>query len=128
MANNKNITDLYGVINEFMEGYQPRTKSLKDENVYLSVYSHSILNRWKNYYCQLWNAHGVNNITETEIYTAEPLVPELSSSEVEIAIENLRRYKSPDIYQIVVEMIQAGGNILLSEIHNLLFLFGIRKN
>jgi hypothetical protein len=86
MTNNKNITDLYGGINEFMEGYQPRTKLLKDENVYLFAYSHSILNRWKNYDCQLWNARGVNSIMKTEIYTAEPLVPEPSSSEVEIAV------------------------------------------
>jgi hypothetical protein len=35
--------------------------------------------------------------TETEIHTAEPLVPEPSSSEVEIAIEKLKRYKSPGI-------------------------------
>jgi hypothetical protein len=36
-----------------------------------------------------------------EIHTAEPLVPEPSPSEVEIAIANLRSYKFPDIDQIL---------------------------
>jgi hypothetical protein len=53
----------------------------------------------------------------TEIHTAEPLVPEPSSSEVEIDIEKLKRYKSPGIDQIPAELIQAGGNTLRSEIH-----------
>jgi hypothetical protein len=47
--------------------------------------SHSILYRWKNYFCQLLNVHWVNDVRQTEIHTAEPLVPEPSSSEVEIA-------------------------------------------
>jgi hypothetical protein len=46
-------------------------------------------NRWKNYFRHLLNVHGVNDVRQTEIHTAEPLVPEPSSSEVEIAIEKL---------------------------------------
>jgi hypothetical protein len=37
--------------------------------------------------------HGVSDIRQTEKHTAEPLVPEPSSFEVEIAIERLERYK-----------------------------------
>jgi hypothetical protein len=33
---------------------------------------------------------GVNNVRQTEIHTAEPLVPEPSFIEVEIAIEKLK--------------------------------------
>jgi hypothetical protein len=66
---------------------------VKGENGDLLADSHSILIRWKNYFCQLLNVHGVNDVRQTEIYTAEPLVPEPSSSEVEIAIEKLKRYK-----------------------------------
>jgi hypothetical protein len=75
------------------------------------------VNGWKNYFCQLLNVHGVNNVRQTEIHTAEPLVPEPSFFEVEIAIEKLKGDKSPDIDQILVELIQAGGNTLHSEIH-----------
>jgi hypothetical protein len=38
---------------------------------------------------------------------------------VEIAIAKLRRYKSPDIDQILTKLIQARGEMLNSEIHNL---------
>jgi hypothetical protein len=42
-------------------------------------------------------------------YTLEPLVPEHSSFEVEIAVGKLKRYKSPDFSQIPAELIEAGG-------------------
>jgi hypothetical protein len=45
----------------------------KEENGDLLADSHSILNRWTN--CQLLNVHGVNDVRQTEIHTAEPLVP-----------------------------------------------------
>ena len=34
------------------------------------------------------NVHGVNDVRQTEIHTAEPLVLEPSAFEVEMAIEN----------------------------------------
>jgi hypothetical protein len=92
-------------MNEFEKGYQPRTNMVKEENGDLLADSHSILNRWKNYFCQLLNVHGVNDVRQTEIQTAEPLVPEPSSSDVEIAIEKMKRYKSPGIDQITAELI-----------------------
>jgi len=49
--------------------------------------------------------------------TAEPLMPKPSSFDVEITIENLKRYKFPGINQILIELIQAGGNTLWFEIH-----------
>jgi hypothetical protein len=50
-----------------------------------------------------------------------------SPFKVEITTEKLTRYISPGIYQILAEIIQAGGNTLHSEIHNLLSLFRIIK-
>jgi hypothetical protein len=44
--------------------------------------------------------HGVNNVRQTEIHTAELLVSEPCSFEVEIAIERFKRYKLPGIDQI----------------------------
>jgi hypothetical protein len=61
---------------------------------------------------QLLNVHGV-------IYTAEPLVPQPNSFEAKIAIEKLKRYKSSGTDKIPVEIIQAGGKTLCSEIHRL---------
>jgi hypothetical protein len=93
----------------------------------LLAYSHNILNRWKNYVCQLLYVHDINDVRHREMHTAEPLVPELNSVEVGIYIEKLKRYKSPAIDQTPAEVIQVGGNTLCSEIMNLLLLFGTRK-
>ena len=49
--------------------------------------SHSILAGWRNHFSQLLNAHGVNDVRHTEIHTAEPLLPEPSAFEVELATE-----------------------------------------
>jgi hypothetical protein len=52
--------------------------------------------------------------------TAEPLVPEPSAFEVEMATEKFKRYKSQGIDQIPAELIKAGGSKICSEIHKLI--------
>jgi hypothetical protein len=46
------------------------------------------LNRLKNYFCQLLNVNGINDVRQTEIHTAETLVglPGPSSFKAEIAV------------------------------------------
>jgi hypothetical protein len=66
------------------------------------------------------NVHGVKDVRQTEIHTAEPLVHKPSDSEVEMAIEKLKRHKSPGIDQIPAELIKAGGRAIHSEIHKLI--------
>jgi len=62
----------------------------------------------------------VNGVRLPEIRAAEPLVPELSTFEVEMAIEKLKRHKSPAIDQIPAEVIKVGGTTIRSVIHNLI--------
>jgi hypothetical protein len=71
-SKNKNIRDLYRGINEFKKGYQPRTNLVKDERGDLLADPHKILNRWKNYFCQLLNVHRAGGVRQTEMQTAEP--------------------------------------------------------
>jgi len=101
---------------------------VKGENGNLLADSHSILNRWKNYLCQLLNAHCINDVRQTETHTAGPLVPETSSFDVEITIEDLERYKSPGTDQIPVELIQVGVIYYVPRSIGILILFRIRKN
>jgi hypothetical protein len=65
------------------------------------------------------NVHGVHDVRQTDIHTAEPLVPEPSLVEVEIAIGKLKRYKFPGTDQIPAELIKAGSETLYSEIQKL---------
>ena len=115
-----NIRDLYRGINDFKKGNQPRTIIVKDERGDLVAETHSIMERWRNYFSQLLNVHGVNDIRQGEIHTAEPLVPEPSAFEVELAIEKLKSHKSPSTDQISAEMIKAAGRTIRCAIHKLI--------
>jgi hypothetical protein len=92
---------------------------VKDQNADLLADFHNILNRWKNYFSQLLNVYNVSDVRQIDVHTAEALVPGPSCLEVETAIANLKKYKSPGSDQIPAELIQAGGKILLSAIHKL---------
>jgi hypothetical protein len=93
-SKNKNVRDLYRGINEFKEGYQNRINLVKDERGDLLADPHKIF------------------VRQNEIHTPEPLVPESSASEIEVATGKLKRYKSPGVDQIPAELIQTGGETL----------------
>jgi hypothetical protein len=59
-------------INDFKKGYQPRTNVVKDEKGDLVTDFHSILAGWRNHFLQLFNVHGVSDVNQAEIHTAEP--------------------------------------------------------
>jgi hypothetical protein len=52
-SKNKNIRELYKGINKFKKGYQPRTNLIKNERGDPLANPHKMLNRWKDYFCQL---------------------------------------------------------------------------
>jgi hypothetical protein len=66
------------------------------------------------------NVHGVNDVRQTEIHTAESLVPKPSASQVELATEKLKSHKLPGIDQIPAELIKTGGKVIRCEIHKLI--------
>jgi hypothetical protein len=82
------------------KGYQPRTDIIKEEKGDLVTYSHSILARWKNNFSQLYIVYGINSVRQTAIPSTEPLVPEPRSCEVEMAMEKVKRHKSPGSDQV----------------------------
>ena len=66
---------------------------------------------------------GLMALGRQEIHTAEPLVPELSVFDVELAIEKLKSHKSPGIDHIPTELIKAGGGKIRYEIHKLISIW-----
>ena len=74
----------------------------------------------RNYFSQPLNVHGVNDVRQTDIHTAKPLVPEPSAFEFELVNEKLKSHKSPGIDQIPPELIKAGGKTIHCEIHKLI--------
>jgi hypothetical protein len=73
----------------------------------------------ENFFNQLLNVHGVHDVRQMDIQTAEPLVPEPSLVIVETAIEKLRKYKSLGTDQFLAKLIKAGGETLHSKIHEI---------
>jgi len=49
-------------INEFKEGYKPRSKLIKEENGDLLPNFHSTLNRWKNCFSHVLNVHVIKGV------------------------------------------------------------------
>ena len=67
----------------------------------------SVLARWRNHFSQLLDILGFNDVRQTEIHTAEPLVFEPSAFEFELAIE--KQKITNHIVQIPAELIKPGG-------------------
>ena len=76
--------------------------------------------RWRNYFSQLLNVHGVNDVRPTEIHTAGPLEPEPRAFEFELAIGDIKCHNSPGVVQISAELFKAGDRTFSNEIHNLI--------
>jgi hypothetical protein len=70
---------------------------------------------WKNHFSQLLNIHGVSDVRQAEIHTAEPLVPEPSAFQVEMTVENTKRYIS-GTDQIPAEVIKIVDRTICFEI------------
>ena len=111
---------MYRGIGEFKKGYQPRTNTVKDEKCDLVTDSHNILAKWRKHLSKLINTNVVNDVRQTKIHTAEPLVPEPSTFEIELATEKPRSHKSPGIHQIPAELIKTGGRTIHYENHKLI--------
>jgi hypothetical protein len=97
---------------------------VKDENCNLLGYSHSLLNRWKNYFSQLLNVHRVSDVRQIEIHVAELLVPDPRPFEVEIAVAKLKKCKLPGGDQIPADLFKQ--EVKRYSI-NSLFLFRVRQ-
>jgi len=91
---------------------------LKDENGDVLTDSDNILNKVKNYFCQIQDVNGVNDVRQTEIHTAEPLVDEPNLSRFKLL--EMKRYKSQGANQTPAEPIKAGGETRSSETHTLI--------
>jgi hypothetical protein len=63
--------------------------------------------------------HNVSDVRQIDVHMAEPLVPYPSHLEVEIAFAKWKKYKSSGSDQIPAELIEAGGETLLSAVHKL---------
>ena len=71
--------------------------------------------------------HGVIDGRQTEIHTTEPLLPEPSAFEFELAFEKQKSHKSPGIDQIPAELFKAVVSAIRYEIHKLVTSIGNKE-
>jgi hypothetical protein len=64
---------------------------MKDENGDLIADSDNILNRWRNYFCQLVNVNRVSDVKQMEIVTAEQLVSDPSPYKLELLLQKVKK-------------------------------------
>ena len=69
---------MYKGINEFKKGYQPRAYVIKKHDGTIVADTTSILSRRKQFFRNLQNINQSTNHKGSEIYTAEPEIPEPS--------------------------------------------------
>jgi hypothetical protein len=91
---------------------------VKVENGDLHADSHNILNRWKNYFFQLFNVH-FSDVRQIEVHTAEPLVLVPVVLKLKLLLQRL---------QVYITSSQQEANCYCPRSTNSLILFGIRKN
>jgi len=72
------------------------------------------LARRRNYFSQLLNVHGVNDIRQTEIHTTESLVPETSAFEFELPTEKLKVTDHQALIKSHQNLLTLYGPVLLS--------------
>ena len=73
------------------------------------------------------DVHEVNDDRQTAKQTEEPLVPELSAFEVEMATEKLKSHKLSGTDQIPAELIKAGVRTIRCAIHKLIISIWIKE-
>jgi hypothetical protein len=59
---------------------------------------HSSLARWRNHFSQLLNVQVANDVRQTEMHTIQPLVSETSSSEIDMAIEKIKKDTNHQVF------------------------------
>ena len=119
-SKSKNNRDLYRGISDFKKGYQHKTNILNEEKDRLFTESHCILARWGKHFSQLLNIRGFTDVMQIEVQRAEPLVSESSAFEFEMAVEKLKRRRSPDNDHISAELFKAGSRTIRYGIHTLI--------
>jgi hypothetical protein len=110
----------YQGVNDFKKDYQLRTNRVKFKIGDLVTYCHSILATWRNHFSKLLVVQEFNVVRQRQMDTAEPLVPESSAFDVEMAIEKMNRHILLSIDQIPAELIKTRCRTIRYDIHKLI--------
>ena len=109
-------------VSYFQRSYQPRNNVVKKKNGDFNADSLNISALSRKRFYQLRTVLGTNDVRQTEIHTADPLVSESSAFVFEMADEELKRHKSEQ------HLLKQEVEQFALRCFHLLILFGIRRN
>jgi len=92
---------------------------IKWQYTWFVIYSWFFINSPSELTFWIAYVHEVNDVRQADIHTAEPLMSKPSAFEIEMAIEKVKRHKSPGTDQLPAVLMKAGGRTIHSEIHKL---------
>ncbi|CAF3677816.1 unnamed protein product [Rotaria socialis] len=118
-----NTRQAYSLIKTLKKKFVPRTTAIKNEDGTMAQSKDNVKERWTQYCSDLYKDDGGGDEIVRELENISPSYQDDSQdilySEVNQAIQTLKSNKSPGSDGITAEMIQAGGEQLIHQIHAL---------
>ena len=114
----------YKLIRETRKKWQGRQSAIRDKNGVMLQSKEEISQRWTEYCSELYKENGdyrdvVNELNSIAPPPREDIDETILYSEVEAAVRKLKANKSPGPDGIASEMLVAGGECVLKELHHL---------
>ena len=113
---------LYGIAKRYRKGNREETKTIKDKNGELLIAVEDIEDRWREYFEDLLNVAGREEIikeqdVESETDTHEE--DEITEEEVIKELKKMKNGKSPGIDGLTADLLKEGGGEVITEITTL---------
>ena len=113
----------YNLIKKLRQKPTPRLNVLRSKEGTILQSNDEIKQRWTQYCFDLYKDHGGGDEVVEELEEITPLIAEdpqdILYAEVQAAIDMLKKNKSPGSDGITAEMLQAGGEQLVRQMHKL---------
>ena len=120
-AANGNIREAYKQINKVKQGYQGRSKMIKDKNGNIIVNEADVIRRWEEHFCELLNRPEPESLTNwLPIQTAEIQVLPPTREEIKVAVKSLKNNKAPGNDNLPAELFKNGGEALINQLEILI--------
>ena len=111
----KNTKRAYHLVKDLTSTKQERTKNIQDKSDTCLTENEDVLKRWTKYCSELYNYRATG---DPEVLNVPPAINNdnhpILREEVEAAIKTLKKEKSAGVDNIPAEMIQAGGEDMIS--------------
>ena len=115
------IRQHYQGVRKLKQGYQARTRMIKDKDGEILTGDDDVLKRWEQYFEELLNRPDPANPINEEIYYGPELELEPPTREETIkAIKSFKNNKSPGKDNIPAELWKYGGEVIQERLHDLM--------